>query len=239
MNRHHRREIRAGNSGCAAGSRRRAKNDRRTQPRPQRSSIWRTSAPRRSRLRALPEDARQGGSPRRRNHDRLDRSSSGATSMTSTSARRRRWPGPRRSPCSIQGRPRGTARAVAAALHRAGDRRAHFPDRDDQPLEPAPGVETLTCRIATPFALKTCAPKICTPSRPPRPVLLGLAYRILGLASRRRGRRAGHLHQVGADREGRHRKSAAWLTTACTRRCIDLLRAAHRTRGRVCRRLAA
>ncbi len=51
------------------------------------------------------------------------------------------------------------------------------------------------------------------------------------LARRRRGRRPGHLAQVAAtaatdavDNPG------GWLTTVCTRRCIDMMRSAHRSR---------
>jgi len=60
--------------------------------------------------------------------------------------------------------------------------------------------------------------------------LLGLAYRILGSRADAedavqdtylKWRTADHAAIEGAD---------AWLTTACTRRCIDLLRSAHRSR---------
>lgn len=63
-----------------------------------------------------------------------------------------------------------------------------------------------------------------------RPRLLGLAYRILGSRADAedavqdtylKWRTADHATIEGAD---------AWLTTACTRRCIDLLRSAHRSR---------
>ncbi len=63
-----------------------------------------------------------------------------------------------------------------------------------------------------------------------RPRLLGLAYRILG--SRTDAEDAVQdtfLKWMDADRAD-IRNPGAWLTTTCTRRCLDLLRAAHRTR---------
>jgi RNA polymerase sigma factor (sigma-70 family) len=63
-----------------------------------------------------------------------------------------------------------------------------------------------------------------------RPVLLGLAYRILG--SRTDAEDAVQdtfIKWETTDKDGIE-SPVAWLTTACTRRCIDLLRAAHRTR---------
>ena len=63
-----------------------------------------------------------------------------------------------------------------------------------------------------------------------RPKLLGLAYRILGsLADAEDAVQDTFVKWTGADRR-RIDNPAAWLTTACTRRCLDLLRAAHRTR---------
>ena len=63
-----------------------------------------------------------------------------------------------------------------------------------------------------------------------RPKLLGLAYRILGsLADAEDAVQDTFVKWTGADRR-RIDNPAAWLTTACTRRCLDLLRAAHRAR---------
>ena len=63
-----------------------------------------------------------------------------------------------------------------------------------------------------------------------RPSLLGLAYRILGSrADAEDAVQDTFLKWQAADREAIE-TPAAWLATACTRRCIDLLRAAHRSR---------
>lgn len=63
-----------------------------------------------------------------------------------------------------------------------------------------------------------------------RPVLLGLAYRILGSrADAEDGVQDTFIKWQTADK-AEIENPAAWLTTVCTRRCIDLLRAAHRTR---------
>jgi RNA polymerase sigma-70 factor (ECF subfamily) len=63
-----------------------------------------------------------------------------------------------------------------------------------------------------------------------RPMLLGLAYRILGSrADAEDAVQDTFIKWQTADRSGIE-NPAGWLTTACTRRCIDLLRAAHRTR---------
>ena len=63
-----------------------------------------------------------------------------------------------------------------------------------------------------------------------RPRLLGLAYRILGSrADAEDAVQDTFLKWLDADRSG-IQQPAAWLTTTCTRRCLDLLRAAHRTR---------
>ncbi len=63
-----------------------------------------------------------------------------------------------------------------------------------------------------------------------RPKLLGLAYRILGSrADAEDAVQDTFLKWQSADRE-EIGNPAAWLTTACTRRCLDLLRAAHRSR---------
>lgn len=63
-----------------------------------------------------------------------------------------------------------------------------------------------------------------------RPKLLGLAYRILGsLADAEDAVQDTFLKWTKADREEIDNTSA-WLTTVCTRRCLDLLRSAHRAR---------
>ena len=62
------------------------------------------------------------------------------------------------------------------------------------------------------------------------PILLGLAYRILGSrADAEDAVQDTFLKWQKADK-GKIENPAAWLTTICTRRCIDLLRSAHRTR---------
>ena len=63
-----------------------------------------------------------------------------------------------------------------------------------------------------------------------RPKLLGLAYRILGsLADAEDAVQDTFLKWAKTDRE-EVEKAGAWLKTVCTRRCLDLLRAAHRSR---------
>jgi RNA polymerase sigma-70 factor (ECF subfamily) len=63
-----------------------------------------------------------------------------------------------------------------------------------------------------------------------RPRLLGLAYRIMGSrADAEDAVQDTFLKWRAADHEG-IANPAAWLMTTCTRRCIDLLRAAHRSR---------
>jgi RNA polymerase sigma factor (sigma-70 family) len=63
-----------------------------------------------------------------------------------------------------------------------------------------------------------------------RPRLLGLAYRILGSrADAEDAVQDAWLKWRSADRAGVD-NAPAWLTAVCTRRCIDLLRSAHRTR---------
>ena len=63
---------------------------------------------------------------------------------------------------------------------------------------------------------------------PPR--LLGLAYRILGSRSDAENRvQDAYIKWLESDRAAIE-NPAAWLTTVCTRRCLDLSRAAHRTR---------
>jgi RNA polymerase sigma-70 factor (ECF subfamily) len=61
-----------------------------------------------------------------------------------------------------------------------------------------------------------------------RPRLLGLAYRILGSrADAEDAVQDTYLQWQRADGIENH---ASWLTTTCTRRCLDLLRSAHRSR---------
>jgi len=63
-----------------------------------------------------------------------------------------------------------------------------------------------------------------------RPKLLGLAYRILGsLADAEDAVQDTFLKWAKTDRKN-VKKAGAWLTTTCTRRCLDLLRSAHRSR---------
>ena len=63
-----------------------------------------------------------------------------------------------------------------------------------------------------------------------RPQLLGLAYRILGSrADAEDAVQDTFLKWASADR-ALIENEAAWLTSTCTRRCLDLLRAAHRKR---------
>lgn len=63
-----------------------------------------------------------------------------------------------------------------------------------------------------------------------RPNLLGLAYRILGShADAEDAVQDTFLKWRDADHAAIE-NPGAWLTTACTRRCLDLLRSAHRTR---------
>ena len=63
-----------------------------------------------------------------------------------------------------------------------------------------------------------------------RPKLLGLAYRILGsLADAEDAVQDTFLKWAEADRDAIE-SPLSWLTTICTRRCLDLLRAANRSR---------
>ncbi len=63
-----------------------------------------------------------------------------------------------------------------------------------------------------------------------RPALLGLAYRILGtLADAEDAVQDTYLRWAKTDRETIG-NSGAWLRTTCTRRCLDLLKSAHRSR---------
>ena len=62
------------------------------------------------------------------------------------------------------------------------------------------------------------------------PMLMGLAYRILGSwTDAEDAVQDTYLKWHKADR-ARIENPSSWLTTLCTRRCIDLLRSAHRTR---------
>jgi RNA polymerase sigma-70 factor (ECF subfamily) len=75
-----------------------------------------------------------------------------------------------------------------------------------------------------------CAENAATVFEPRRPFLLGLAYRILG--SRAEAEDAVQevfIKWLEADRAS-VATPAAWLTTACTRHCIDVLRSAHTSR---------
>lgn len=63
-----------------------------------------------------------------------------------------------------------------------------------------------------------------------RPILLGLAYRILGSRADAEDAVQDTFIKWQTTNKDGIENPAAWLTTACTRRCIDLLRAAHRTR---------
>lgn len=63
-----------------------------------------------------------------------------------------------------------------------------------------------------------------------RPLLLGLAYRMLGSrADAEDAVQDTYLKWRGVDHASVENPSA-WLTSACTRRCIDLMRSAHRAR---------
>jgi RNA polymerase sigma-70 factor (ECF subfamily) len=63
-----------------------------------------------------------------------------------------------------------------------------------------------------------------------RPRLLGLAYRILGSrADAEDAVQDAFVKWEGVDRDAIDNPDG-WLTTVCTRRCIDMLQAAHRTR---------
>ena len=63
-----------------------------------------------------------------------------------------------------------------------------------------------------------------------RPRLLGLAYRILGSrADAEDAVQDAFIKWQGADRDAIDNPDG-WLTTVCTRRCIDMLQSAHRTR---------
>jgi len=63
-----------------------------------------------------------------------------------------------------------------------------------------------------------------------RRTLQGLAYRILGSRSDAENAVQDTFLKWQAAERGAIDKPAAWLTTICTRRCLDMLRAAHRTR---------
>src|SRR5258708_19496343 len=63
-----------------------------------------------------------------------------------------------------------------------------------------------------------------------RPRLLGLAYRVLGSrADAEDAVQDTFIKWQGADRDAIDNPDG-WLTTVCTRRCIDMLQAPHRTR---------
>lgn len=62
------------------------------------------------------------------------------------------------------------------------------------------------------------------------PMLMGLAYRILGSRADAEDAVQDTFLKWQAADKGAIDNPASWLTAVCTRRCIDLLRAAHRTR---------
>jgi RNA polymerase sigma factor (sigma-70 family) len=61
-------------------------------------------------------------------------------------------------------------------------------------------------------------------------MLLGLAYRILGSRADAEDAVQDTFIKWQSTEQSEIENPAAWLTTACTRRCIDLARAAHKTR---------
>jgi RNA polymerase sigma-70 factor (ECF subfamily) len=61
-------------------------------------------------------------------------------------------------------------------------------------------------------------------------MLTGLAYRMLGSRADAEDAVQDTFLKWQAAPQHEIERPAAWLTTACTRRCIDLLRSAHRTR---------
>lgn len=63
-----------------------------------------------------------------------------------------------------------------------------------------------------------------------RPRLLGLAYRILGSRADAEDAVQDSFLKWGEADRAAIEAPASWLTTVCTRRCLDLLRAGHRTR---------
>jgi RNA polymerase sigma-70 factor (ECF subfamily) len=63
-----------------------------------------------------------------------------------------------------------------------------------------------------------------------RPMLLGLAYRILGSRADAEDAVQDTFLKWQKTDKATIENPASWLTTICTRRCIDLLRSAHRTR---------
>ena len=63
-----------------------------------------------------------------------------------------------------------------------------------------------------------------------RPMLLGLAYRILGSRSEAEDALQDTWLKWRSADKAEIENPRSWLTTICTRRCIDMLRSAHRTR---------
>jgi RNA polymerase sigma-70 factor (ECF subfamily) len=63
-----------------------------------------------------------------------------------------------------------------------------------------------------------------------RPSLLGLAYRILGSRADAEDVVQDCFVKWGNADRASIAEPDAWLSTACTRRCLDVLRAAHRAR---------
>jgi len=63
-----------------------------------------------------------------------------------------------------------------------------------------------------------------------RPILMGLAYRILGSRADAEDAVQDTFLKWQKAEKSRIENPVSWLTTVCTRRCIDLLRSAHKTR---------
>jgi DNA-directed RNA polymerase specialized sigma24 family protein len=64
-----------------------------------------------------------------------------------------------------------------------------------------------------------------------KPILLGLAYRMLGTNAEAEDAAQDAFTKWQASDRAAIRNPEAWLTSACTRRCIDLLRAVRRRRA--------
>ena len=63
-----------------------------------------------------------------------------------------------------------------------------------------------------------------------RPKLLGLAYRILGSLADAEDAVQDTFEKWAKTERDEIESPASWLATSCTRRCLDLLRSAHRSR---------
>src|SRR3546814_3682828 len=172
-------------------------------------------------LRLLREDAHGGVAPGRRDQRaarpprrlaarrRLQRAREGGPGVD----RGAHQPRPHRRPDRPEAPPCG-------ALLGLRDRGAHRPDRHDQPLEPPHGGNPLAMIDDSDVAAFEQA----------RPVLFGLAYRILGsYAEAEDAVQDTFVKWQAADRRAIE-TPRAWLTTVCTRRCLDLLQAGDRSR---------